>query len=136
MIANRDLPSLYRCADAFVFPSVKEGWGLVVLEALASGLPVIVSDQPPFTEFLTAEQALFVVPHQPDSIAQAMLDSVQPTIAQRLRQHSRSVVQCYSWANSATMHLNHYQALLSQALLSQALLSAADLEDTHAGNSF
>jgi glycosyltransferase involved in cell wall biosynthesis len=44
VIPDRDLPALYRIADAFVFPSVKEGWGLVVLEAIAAGVPVITSN--------------------------------------------------------------------------------------------
>lgn len=109
VIADDDLPSLYRCADAFVFPSVKEGWGLVVLEAIASGLPVIVSNHPPFTEFLTSQQALFVHPSEPDTIAQAMLASIQPKVLQLLTQNSRSVVETYSWKASATMHLHHYQ---------------------------
>ncbi|WP_242041671.1 MSMEG_0565 family glycosyltransferase [Alkalinema sp. FACHB-956] len=109
VIPDADLPSLYRCADSFVFPSVKEGWGLVVLEALASGLPVIVSQQAPFTEFLTPEQALFVDPSNPDTIAQAMLQSVQPQVAQALVQNSHTVLETYSWKTSATMHINHYQ---------------------------
>lgn len=109
VIAEDDLPSLYRCADAFVFPSVKEGWGLVVLEAIASGLPVIVSNHPPFTEFLTPQQALFVHPSEPDAIAQAMLTGIQPEVTQVLTQSSRAVVETYSWNASATMHLDHYQ---------------------------
>jgi glycosyltransferase-like protein len=111
VIPDVDLPSLYRSADAFVFPSVKEGWGLVVLEALASGLPAIVSDQAPFTEFLTHQQARFVEPHDPDAIAQAMLAIVQPDIARTIVQNSESVVQTYSWTASAQLHLNHYQEL-------------------------
>ena len=53
IVADQDLPALYRLADAFVFPSIQEGWGLVVLEAIASHIPVLVSNQPPFTEFLS-----------------------------------------------------------------------------------
>ena len=44
VMADEDIPVLYRCANAFVFPSVKEGWGLVLLEAIASGLPIITSN--------------------------------------------------------------------------------------------
>ena len=60
VIKDEDLTVLYRCADAFVFPSVKEGWGLVLLEAIASRLPIITSNIPPFTEFLTNDSALLV----------------------------------------------------------------------------
>ncbi|MBD2023426.1 MSMEG_0565 family glycosyltransferase [Leptolyngbya sp. FACHB-711] len=118
VIADEHLPCLYRCADAFVFPSVKEGWGLVVLEALASGLPTIVSDHAPFTEFLNSQQTLFAAPDHPASIAQAMLKSIQPDVSQALRQNSRSVVETYSWKTSAMMHLDHYQALLSSIMRS------------------
>ena len=111
VISESALPSLYRSADVFVFPSVKEGWGLVVLEAIASGLPTIVSHQAPFTEFLTSHQTLFVDPNAPESIAQAMLKSVQPTVAQSLAQNSRSLLETYSWQLSATLHLKHYQTL-------------------------
>jgi glycosyltransferase-like protein len=107
VIADADLPALYHAADAFVFPSLKEGWGLVVLEAIASGLPIIVSDQPPFTEFLTPQQALFVVPY-PDAIADAMLAISDAEVAQRLINHSQTLCQEYTWQNSAQMHLNHY----------------------------
>ncbi len=130
IIAHDDLPSLYRCADAFVFPSLKEGWGLVVLEAIACGLPVIVSRCPPFTEFLTDQQALFVDLTNPDdtdnndnknalaltsqnNIALALAKIIQPEVARYLIANSRTVVDTYSWSASADLHLQHYQTLLN-----------------------
>ena len=107
-ISDAELPALYRCADAFIFPSVKEGWGLVVLEAIATHLPIVTSNIPPFTEFLTDAQALLVDPNSVDAIAQAMLDVVQPTIAQSLIQHSQSVLSHYTWITAAQMHLKFY----------------------------
>lgn len=64
VMTDQDIPILYRCADVFVFPSVKEGWGLVLLEAIASGLPIITSNIPPFTEFLNNDLAFssFFIP--------------------------------------------------------------------------
>ena len=53
IVPDADLTGLYRCTAVFCFPSVKGGWGLVVLEAIATGLPVITAKQPPFTEFLS-----------------------------------------------------------------------------------
>ena len=46
------LRSWYHCAGVFVFPSVAEGWGLALLEAMGSGLPAIATDMPVFREFL------------------------------------------------------------------------------------
>ncbi|XHX81271.1 MAG: MSMEG_0565 family glycosyltransferase [Stenomitos frigidus ULC029] len=112
VIPDALLPTLYRLADAFVFPSVKEGWGLVVMEAIASGIPVITANQPPFTEFLTDKQALLVEPTSPEAIAQAMRSVLIPKLARSLRQNSQTVPLQYSWEASAKMHLVHYYALL------------------------
>ena len=111
VIPESDLPTLYRCADAFVFPSLKEGWGLVVLEAIASGIPVITANQPPFTEFLGANQALLIDPFSPADLAQAMRDILQRG-SERLVEQSRSIIDQYSWERSAQLHLNYYQQLL------------------------
>ncbi|MBW4542339.1 MAG: MSMEG_0565 family glycosyltransferase [Myxacorys chilensis ATA2-1-KO14] len=114
VLPDSELSALYRLADAFVFPSVKEGWGLVLLEAIASGVPVITSDQPPFTEFLSKNQALMIDPSSPSAIAQGMKTAIQPSVAQRLVEQSRSICEQYTWTASAKLHLTHYYNLLSQ----------------------
>jgi len=110
-MSSPDLVALYKVADAFVFPSVKEGWGLVILEAIAAGLPVIASNQAPFTEFLDSTQALLVDPTSIDAIAQAMQEILQPDQAASLVRQSRSVLSQYTWKSSAELHLQHYQRL-------------------------
>lgn len=112
VIADDDLPTLYRTADAFVFPSTKEGWGLVVLEAIASGLPVITSNQAPFTEFLSDQQALLVEPDSPNAIAHAMRLIAQSSLAQTLIQTSQTILSHYTWEASAQLHIHHYRAKL------------------------
>ncbi|HEY9738765.1 MAG TPA: MSMEG_0565 family glycosyltransferase [Trichocoleus sp.] len=116
VIADRDLPALYRLADAFVFPSVKEGWGLVVLEAMASGLPVVTSDQAPFTEFLTSADALLVNPESVDAIAQVMLQILSPDHRQRLVSNGQAVARRFTWRGSAQRHLHYYRQLLSRQM--------------------
>ena len=116
VIADARMPALYRLADGFVFPSVKEGWGLVVLEAIASSLPVVTSDQPPFTEFLTKDDAYLVNPGDVDAIASAMLHmTTQNSI--NSRQLSFNVTRDYSWRTSAKMHLSLYRQLSSPITL-------------------
>ena len=111
VMADEDIPVLYRCADAFVFPSVKEGWGLVLLEAIASGLPVITSNIPPFTEFLDERSALLVNPHSSNDIAHAMLDVLDKDRARELIDNSKDIPSQYSWQKSAQIHLKHYSQL-------------------------
>lgn len=111
VIPDQNLPALYRIADAFVFPSLKEGWGLVVLEALASGTPVITSNESPFTEFLSDRAALLVNPRQIDAIAQAMQAVLQTQISRILIQQGQKTSARYTWEHSAKLHLTHYQKL-------------------------
>lgn len=112
VIADEDMPVLYRCADAFVFPSVKEGWGLVLLEAIASGLPIITSNIPPFTEFLDNDSALLINPNSEEDISSAMLNILNKNLAQKLIDDSQNIPEQYSWQKSAQMHLKQYSTLL------------------------
>ncbi len=111
VVPAEDLPVLYRCADIFCFPSNQEGWGLVVLEAIASGLPVIVSNCAPFTEFLAPNQALWAQPDQPDTIATAMTQAVSPD-CQPMIERSRTILPRYSWQQSARLHEIQYRQLI------------------------
>ena len=112
VMADADIPVLYRCADAFVFPSVKEGWGLVLLEAIASRLPIITSNIPPFTEFLTNDSALLIDPDSSQDIAHAMLNLSNKDLTQKLIKNSIDIPSQYSWEKSAQIHLKHYAKLL------------------------
>jgi glycosyltransferase-like protein len=108
VIADRYLPVLYRCADAFVFPSIKEGWGLVLLEAIASKLPIITSNISPFTEFLTDKSALLVNPNSSQEIAIGMLNILNKKAIAPMVKNSQTIPERYSWDKSAEMHLNFY----------------------------
>jgi tetratricopeptide (TPR) repeat protein/glycosyltransferase involved in cell wall biosynthesis len=57
---NSELAALYRSCDAFVMPTRAEGWGLPIIEAMACGLPVIVTGYSGLTEFATKENAYFI----------------------------------------------------------------------------
>ena len=75
-VAQVDLPALYRKAHAFVYPSWDEGFGLPILEALASGCVVVASDIPPFHE-LYSDAVVFVDPHAPESIAEGIRSALE-----------------------------------------------------------
>ena len=112
VVPDEVLPVLYRLADAFVFPSIQEGWGLVVLEAIASKCPVLTANQAPFTEFLNPASACLVNSHSPTDIATAMLKMLDPQIAHSLVEKSQPILDDYRWQKSAKMHLDLYQQLV------------------------
>jgi glycosyltransferase-like protein len=114
-IADADMPALYRLADTLAFASVKEGFGLVVLEAMASGVPVVVSSIAPFTEYLKSGDAMWCDPANPASIAEAMAVSLNPALRQRLIPHGLKVAAHHSWQRTAAAHLSAYETLKEPA---------------------
>ena len=77
-VAQSEMAALYRIADTLAFPSLVEGFGLAVLEAMASGTPVVVSRIAPFTEYLGDADALWATPTDTDSVAAALETSLDP----------------------------------------------------------
>ena len=107
---DAEIVALLRAADAFVFPSLVEGFGLVVLEALACGTPVVTSALAPFNEYLPKDAALFVDPRDPSALATGMLRALQPHVRRRLRANGLNVVRTFTWEASARAHIGHYRA--------------------------
>jgi glycosyltransferase-like protein len=115
VIADADMPGLYRLATALVFPSVKEGFGLCVLEALASGVPVIASRIEPFVSYLTGDDAIWCDPLSVTTIADAMALALRPELAERLRCNGPRVAGRFGWRAVAEAHEPQYQQLLEVA---------------------
>ena len=106
-VDDADMPALYRLASALVFASVKEGFGLCVLEALASGTPVVASRIPPFIDYLDPMDALWCDPHDPHSIA----DATRAALSANFRTRGPEVAARFSWAAVAKRHFPTYAAL-------------------------
>jgi len=104
------LPALMRAADGLLMPSLREGFGLVALEALACGAPVVVSRQAPFTEYLGEHDAAWADPHDAVSIAAAMDHALA-----RPPHGVPEVCRRHGWAASAERHLALYRELLATA---------------------
>jgi len=115
-VADADMPALYRIADALVFPSVKEGFGLVVLEALASETPVVVSRIAPFTEYLTDADCSFADPYDSISIGAAMIRALSEVARAAAVQARLGVAARMGWDVSATRQLSLYEVALGLEL--------------------
>lgn len=114
-LADEDMPALFKLADTLVFPSTKEGFGLVVLEAMSAGTPVVVSSIAPFTEYLTDLDVFWCDPENPSSIAGAMNASLAPELRGNRIQSGFKVAARHSWQRVAEAHLPTYQSIKEKA---------------------
>ena len=113
-VPDADMPALLRLADTVLMPSLCEGFGLVVLEALASGTPVVVSDRAPFNEYLSRDErvdhACWADPTSVESIVAAMERALDPSHRLALDHGTPEVCKRFSWERSAGEHEALYRA--------------------------
>jgi glycosyltransferase-like protein len=129
-VPDAEMPALLRAANALLMASLREGFGMVVLEALASGTPAVVSRLAPFTEYLDADEqqdhGCWADPLSVASIAQAMERACDPAHKRALAQRTPAVCERFSWAASAAQHELLYQRAHPPALAApRAALHAA-----------
>jgi glycosyltransferase involved in cell wall biosynthesis len=105
-VGDEELARLYRGAACVAYVSLYEGFGLPVLEAMASAAPVVAPEGPPFGEFAKGV-VVAVDPQDPDSIAAGLREAVErreelgPLGPERARR--------YTWENAARAHLEVYR---------------------------
>ena len=112
-ISDAELHEWYRSADALVFPSLKEGWGLAVLEAMAADLPVVSSDITVLREYLTPDQtAVMTRAGDPESLAAGMRRlAADPELRETLVRGGRELIPAFSWERAAEEHARLYAEL-------------------------
>jgi len=111
-MADETLPALYSGAEIFVYPSLYEGFGLPVLEAMACGAPVITSNVSSLPE-VAGEAAIQVNPRSANDLAaaiQTLLDS--PDKRRTMRQAGIVRARSFSWERCAQETLGVYQRVL------------------------
>jgi len=113
-VASEDLPALYAAADAFAFPSLYEGFGVPVLEAMACGAPVVTSNVSATAE-VAGEAALLVDPLSVASIRDG-LRSVLADAALRARLSRRGMERAarFSWRRAADETHAVYERVLER----------------------
>ncbi len=116
VIDDAEMPSLYRNASMLCMPSLREGFGLCALEAMASGIPVIAPRGAPFDDYLDAEDAIRVDPASDASITAAMRAALQPQAIRRAAARGPVRARRFDWREVARAHLADY-ARLPEAVL-------------------
>ncbi|MBN2311556.1 MAG: glycosyltransferase family 4 protein [Candidatus Hydrogenedentes bacterium] len=111
-IDDADLPALMSAADAFVYPSLYEGFGIPVLEAMACGTPVLTSDAPSLPE-VAGDAALLVAPEQDEAIAGGLSRLAgDDALCAALRAKGLARAAQYSWKRTAEATVAAYRKIL------------------------
>ena len=112
-VSESELTALYNLSQILLCPSLQEGFGLCVLEALAARVAPVVPSGAPFDEYLDERCAVFVDPRSPSHIANALLRLLgDPRERQRLADSGHERARQYSWDLVAERHLARYETLL------------------------
>jgi glycosyltransferase involved in cell wall biosynthesis len=111
-VPDEQLEGLYRASTCFVFPSLYEGFGLPVLEAMSRGVPVACSDRGALAE-VAGDAAVTFDPEQPQEIAAAVETLLaDPAERGRLSRAGRANAARFSWAETARRTLHVYERAL------------------------
>jgi glycosyltransferase involved in cell wall biosynthesis len=101
---------------------LREGFGLVVLEALCSGTPVVASRVAPFTEHLQDSDVAFADPLDVTDMARALAQAYAQRGAPQIAMSAQRLAEQFSWVRSAAQHIAVYQRFIDEAARTQPVL--------------
>ena len=110
--SSEDLAAIYQLASLFVFPSFYEGFGLPVIEAMASRVPVITSSISSLPE-IAKDGVYYIDPQNTDSIAQKINEVLSSDISEKITK-AELISQQYNWKNAAEQTYRIYQEVLAR----------------------
>jgi glycosyltransferase involved in cell wall biosynthesis len=113
-ITPDELDAVYRAADVFVYPSLYEGFGLPVLEAMARGIPTVASNTSAVPE-VSGDAAIGVDPRSVRAIANGISSLVSDVgLADRMAARARARAERFSWDETARLTLEVYEQALGR----------------------
>jgi len=111
-VSEEDLPYIYNYASLFVYPSFYEGFGIPVLEAMKSGVPVISSNVSSMPEVL-GDAGILINPNEPEEIKSAMEKALNDkSLSDKMRQEGIKQAQKFSWQRCAEETLAVYYDII------------------------
>jgi len=111
-VPDADLKNLYRLASLLVFPSFCEGFGLPVLEAMVSGLPVVASQSSAIEE-VAKDAALYCDPQAPEEMADKILLALKDeSLCHKLVERGKKRALDFSWEKTAAETLSFYEKVV------------------------
>lgn len=118
-VSDENLRQLYNQAVCFIFPSIYEGFGLPLLEAMTCGCPVLASDIPVFRE-VCGDAAIYFNPYDETSIRNAIAHflSLNKEEQEKLQTAGYEHAQCYSWKQSARSLIDFINEKMSHRTIS------------------
>lgn len=112
-IPNTELPAIYSGASAFIYTSLRESFGIPILESMACGTPVVTSNTSAMPE-IAGTDGILINPNEPEEIADAILRLEEdPDYYQRQVEYGLKRVQQFSWENTAKEILKIYKDILA-----------------------
>ena len=115
-LANEKVPAYLVAADCFVLPSLKEGFGIAILEAMAAGLPVVASRVGGILDIVQeGYNGLLAEPGNSEALAKAIeIIYSDRSLAQNLAQNAKTALNRYSWPSICSQAMEIYQQTLSK----------------------
>lgn len=115
-LRGRNLAEAYASGDAFIFPSTKDQVGLTLLEAMASGVPIIAARSPLTSEqFRNGRDALLYTAGDEDSLDQAIAKLEDHELMRRIRIIARKEAEASSWERASQQLMDYYNIAYTRA---------------------